>query len=234
MPPATTTPSWHDCRAGASSSPAFARKSTLHAPGSLIVLPANARVQNHRALGGNQTDIKPPQPPQHGARCLFKSTQASCQQKTRCAEVRSVATAPPRLLGPCFPAPRFPGERRDPGTTELWTATKRTSSHQAFRSTEGAVRQESSSTVPAENLLPCGPCRGNGTTAAPGPPAFLPLVFPANAGTQGPPSSGWRPKGHRATKGSAVRSARGGKRRGSTGESVEKTQGSRQRAKGAI
>src|SRR5690625_6413004 len=55
-------------------------------------------------------------------------------QKTHCAEVRSVTTAPPQLLGP----------------------------------------------------------------------AFLPLVFPANAGTQGPSSSGRQPKGHRATMTSAA------------------------------
>src|SRR5690625_265349 len=35
--------------------------------------------------------------------------------------------------------------------------------------------------------------------------AFLPLVFPAKAGTQGPRSTGRQPKGHRAAKGSAAR-----------------------------
>src|SRR5690625_4261200 len=38
-----------------------------------------------------------------------------------------------------FPTPRFPGERRDPGTTELWMAAKRTSGHYSLRSTESAV-----------------------------------------------------------------------------------------------
>src|SRR5690625_660619 len=38
-----------------------------------------------------------------------------------------------------FLTPRFPGERRDPGTTEHWVATKRTSDYQGLRSTEGAI-----------------------------------------------------------------------------------------------
>src|SRR5690625_3508192 len=33
---------------------------------------------------------------------------------------------------------RLPSERRDPGTTELWTATKRASNRHGLRSTEGA------------------------------------------------------------------------------------------------
>src|SRR5690625_7512480 len=37
-------------------------------------------------------------------------------------------------------------------------------------------------------------------------PAFFPLIFPANAGTQRPRSSGCRPKGHRTTTASAARS----------------------------
>src|SRR5690625_6708590 len=52
-----------------------------------------------------------------------------------------------------FPTPRFPGERRDPETAELWTATKRTLNHHSLRGTGGAVLQESSSTVPAESPL---------------------------------------------------------------------------------
>src|SRR5690625_6293879 len=31
------------------------------------------------------------------------------------------------------------------------------------------------------------------------------IVFPANAGTQGPPSTGWQPKGHQATTASVAR-----------------------------
>src|SRR5690625_198961 len=83
----------------------------------------------------------------------FKSAQASCRRKARCAEVRSVTAAPLRFLGPRFPTLRLPGERRDPGTTELWMATKRTSDRQGLRGTEGAFFQERSSIVPAENPL---------------------------------------------------------------------------------
>src|SRR5690625_739619 len=46
---------------------------------------------------------------------------------------------------------RFPGERRDPGTTERWVATRRTSNYHSLRSTERAVFQESSIIVPAES-----------------------------------------------------------------------------------
>src|SRR5690625_1530154 len=58
--------------------------------------------RDHQALGGNQTDIKPPQPPQHGGCRLLKKPRASCRRKAHCTEVRSVAAAPPRLLGPRF------------------------------------------------------------------------------------------------------------------------------------
>src|SRR5690625_6884091 len=91
-----------------------------------------------RALDGNQKDIEPPHPPQHGECFLFKTTQTSCRRKPRCAEVRSVAAAPPRFLGPRFPTLRFPGERRDPGTTAHWMATTRTSNHPSLRRTETA------------------------------------------------------------------------------------------------
>src|SRR5690625_3033717 len=74
-------------------------------------------------------------------------TRASCRRKARCAEVRAVAAAPPRLLGP-----RFRGGNE-----------------------EGA--------------------RGK-----------LILVFPANAGSQGPRDAGWQPRGHRTAKGSEARS----------------------------
>src|SRR5690625_2299705 len=80
-------------------------------------------------------------------------TRTSCRRNAHCAGVRAVAAAPPWLLGPRFPTPRFPGESRDPGTTEHWTATKRTSGRQGLCGTEGAVFQESSSTAPAECLL---------------------------------------------------------------------------------
>jgi len=90
-------------------------------------------------LDGSQKDIEPPQPPRHGGRRLFKRTRTPCQQKIRCDEVRSVAAALPRLLGPRFPIPRFPGERRDPGTTERWVAARRTLNHHSLRGTEGAV-----------------------------------------------------------------------------------------------
>src|SRR5690625_7460159 len=79
-----------------------------------------------RALDGNQKDIEPPQPPQHGECFLFKTTQTSCRRKPHCAEVRSMAAALPRLLGPRLPpTPRVPGERRDPGPTEHGTADER-------------------------------------------------------------------------------------------------------------
>src|SRR5690625_1857874 len=54
------------------------------------------------ALDGNQKDIEPPQPPQHGACCSFKDTRTLCRRNIRCAEVRAVTTAPPRFLGPRF------------------------------------------------------------------------------------------------------------------------------------
>src|SRR5690625_6602269 len=48
---------------------------------------------------------------------------------------------------------RLPGERRDPGTTELWMATKRTSNRHNLRGTKDAALQESSRIVQAENPL---------------------------------------------------------------------------------
>src|SRR5690625_6129329 len=88
MPPATTTPSWHDCRAGASSFPALARETHFVCMHRffLIVSRRTSGSRDHGALGGGQKDIEPPQPPRHGARCLFKRTRASCRQKTHCAE----------------------------------------------------------------------------------------------------------------------------------------------------
>src|SRR5690625_3778415 len=58
--------------------------------------------RGNRALDGGQKDIDPPRPPQHGGCWLFKSAWASCRRKAHCAEVRSVAAAPPRFLGPRF------------------------------------------------------------------------------------------------------------------------------------
>src|SRR5690625_218638 len=68
-----------------------------------------------------------------------KGRRTPCPQRAQYAEVHSVTTAPPWLLGPRFLTPRFPGECRDPGTTEPWAATRRTSNHHGFRSTGGAV-----------------------------------------------------------------------------------------------
>src|SRR5690625_7793109 len=65
---------------------------------------------------------------------------------------------------------RLPGERRDPGTTELWMATKRTSNRHDLRSTKHAAFQETLRIVPAENQVRRGPLRDRGTNAAPGPP----------------------------------------------------------------
>src|SRR5690625_4363700 len=58
--------------------------------------------RDHRALGGNQKDIEPLQPPRHRGCCLFKKARAPCRRKACCDEVRPVAAAPPWLLGPCF------------------------------------------------------------------------------------------------------------------------------------
>src|SRR5690625_323013 len=58
--------------------------------------------------------------------------------------------------GACFGADlshRFPGEGRDPGTTEHWVATRRTLTHYGLRSTEGGVFFRNSYTMPAESPL---------------------------------------------------------------------------------
>src|SRR5690625_3365362 len=54
------------------------------------------------ALGATHYPYTPLFRPQHRGCRLFMSTQASCRWKARCVEVRSVAAAPPRLLGPRF------------------------------------------------------------------------------------------------------------------------------------
>ena len=78
--------------------------------------------RDHGALNGNQKDIEPPWPPRHGARWLFNEggmNPNACQRKARCTGARSVAAAPPQLLGLSLSYPhRFPGERQDPRTTE--------------------------------------------------------------------------------------------------------------------
>src|SRR5690625_1684576 len=83
-------------------------------------------------------------------RCrLFYRTRTWYQRKAHCAEVRSVATAPPRLLGPRFRkgnplscadlSHRFPGESRDPGTPEPWVTARRAMNHHHLHQPEGAV-----------------------------------------------------------------------------------------------
>src|SRR5690625_326882 len=59
------------------------------------------------------------------------------------------------------PRPSSSREQSDPGTTEHGVAARRTSGHQGLCGTEGAVLQESSSTVPAECPLRWGPCCGS-------------------------------------------------------------------------
>gem|GEM_PF-5355249 len=198
--------------------------------------------RDHRALDGDQKDIKPPQPPRHGG-CWF-SKEPEHRVVGKPAALRS-APWQRRHRGswaPAFLPPRFPGERRDPGATELWMAAKRTLTHHGLRSTEGAgfsrapghpaggkptalrsapwQRLHRGSWAPAfagetKGARTCALRRWNPRCAEvcaviAAPPGFLGprfptlFVFPANAGTQGPPSTGWQPKGHRTTKGSAA------------------------------
>src|SRR5690625_4856960 len=72
--------------------------------------------RDHGALVSNQKDIESPGPPRHGGCHLFKRAWASCRRKTYCAEVRSVAAATPRFLGPRF---RGGNERERGGNTEI-------------------------------------------------------------------------------------------------------------------
>src|SRR5690625_6360448 len=72
--------------------PAFYPSSSRRTPGP----------RDHGALGGNQKDIEPLQPPRHRGCCLFKKARAPCRRKACCDEVRPVAAAPPWLLGPCL------------------------------------------------------------------------------------------------------------------------------------
>src|SRR5690625_306121 len=105
----------------------------------LFVFPANAGTQGPRSSGRQPKGHRATKGSAARSAEAFKELCTLYRWNTCCAEVRSVAAAPPRFLGPRFPTLRFPGERRDPGTTELWTATKRTSDHQGLCSTEGAV-----------------------------------------------------------------------------------------------
>src|SRR5690625_1552200 len=154
---------------------------------------------------------------------------SSGRPKTHCVEVRSAAAAPPRLLGPRFPIPRFPAKRRDPGTTELWMATTRASNRHGLRSTEGAVFSRApkhraggisaalrsgqwvshhrGSWAPAFAGETKGERGGIGKARRANLAESSLIGFPANAGIQGPPSSGWQPRGHRTAMASAARNA---------------------------
>src|SRR5690625_4176703 len=114
------------------------------------------------------------------------------------------------------PHSHFPGESRDPGTTEHWLATRRTSSRHGLRGTERAVFSRApghrAGRRPAALRSVLWQRHHYGSWA----PAFagetkgaarrrIIFVFPANAGTQGPPSSGWQPEGHQAAMASVAR-----------------------------
>src|SRR5690625_5676617 len=89
--------------------------------------------RDHGALVGNQKDIEPPWPPWHGACCFFKSAWASCRQKARCAEVRAVAAAPLRLLGPRFRG----GNERGQHGGGLFSFSRRTPGSRDRRALDG-------------------------------------------------------------------------------------------------
>src|SRR5690625_118826 len=67
-----------------------------------LVFPANAGTQGPSSSGRQPKGHRPTMTSAAQRVLFFKRAQAPCQQKTYCAEVRSVATAPPRLLGPRF------------------------------------------------------------------------------------------------------------------------------------
>src|SRR5690625_2329790 len=121
-----------------------------------------AALRGYRALDGNQEGIEPPWPPQHGARCLvskepeqraggisaaLRSGQWVSHHRGSWAPAFAGETKGGRGgIGKTRRAQsggelshRLPGERRDPGTTELWMATKRASNRHGLGSTEGAV-----------------------------------------------------------------------------------------------
>jgi len=179
--------------------------------------------RGHGALAGNQKDIEPPWPPWHGECWLFKSAWASCWLKARCAEVRSMAAAPPRLLGPSLSYPSFsrrtPGPRgrqtlggnqrdieppRPPWHGECWLFKS------AWASCWLKARCAEVRSMAAAPPQLLGPRFRGGNEGERGgslelhAPISL-IVFPANAGIQGPPNSGWQPKGHRTTAASAAR-----------------------------
>src|SRR5690625_284242 len=103
-----------------------------------LVFPAKAGTQGPRSTGRQPKGHRAAKGSAARRVLFFKRAQAPRRRSAYCAEVRSVAAGPPRPLDPRFPTPRFPGEGRDPGTTEHWTATKRTSSRQGLCGTEGA------------------------------------------------------------------------------------------------
>src|SRR5690625_5002223 len=149
--------------------------------------------RDRRTLGGNQKDIKPPQPPQHGGWRLFSGIRTPCRRKARCAEARSVAAAPPRLLGPRFRGGNE-GERGGAGKTRKGPGLAPISlivfpakagiqgppnpgwqpERQSPITTSAAPRILSFQDSPRIMLAVCPlPSRfrpGSGTTAAPGPP----------------------------------------------------------------
>src|SRR5690625_7576275 len=97
------------------------------------------------------------------------------------------------------PHSHFPGESRDPGTTEHWLATRRTSSRYGLRGTERAVFSRAPGHRAGRRPAALGRelvlRRHYGSWGR----AFLPLVFPAHAGTQGRRITGWQPTAPRAT-----------------------------------
>src|SRR5690625_4608424 len=95
--------------------------------------------RDHGALGGSQKGIGPPRLPQHGGAFFLKPLGHRAGGKP--AALRSAPWQRPHRgsWASRFSTPRFPGERRDPGTTEHWAAARRTSNHHDFRTTDGAV-----------------------------------------------------------------------------------------------
>src|SRR5690625_6916415 len=104
-------------------------------------------------MDGTQKDMGPPGTLQPESCRLFRSLQTSHQRKTHCTEVRLDRHC--SIAAPGLPLSYPSSSRRtpEPGTTEFWTAAKRTSDHQGLRGTEGAFFQERSSIVPAESPL---------------------------------------------------------------------------------
>src|SRR5690625_1011192 len=78
-----------------------------------LVFPANAGTQEPPSSGRQPKGHRATMTSAAQRGLFFKRAQAPCQQKTYCTEVRSVATAPPRLLGLSLSCPSF--SRRTPG-----------------------------------------------------------------------------------------------------------------------